>query len=183
MLGRESGLGKIDFSSSGFWLSFYGLAFAGLIDASAYSLKFETTPFVHQPTKAWFVLGSLIIVLIGYGASFLTLYLLCRNPEEQQNFSRTITTNNWASAIASVLTLPLVLLSTMTISTNEVWGIIPILLLGVMIFIGTNLLRLSLQISRVRAFAYFAATTIVSLICVEGLGEFAGFSLRTLSTS
>ncbi|MEE9314498.1 MAG: hypothetical protein V3V02_07595 [Rhizobiaceae bacterium] len=176
MVGRASGLSRIDLTNGGFWISFLGLALAGLVDASAYSITYAAHQFISQPTKLWFVFASLLIALIGYGASILALYLLCRAPNEQANFIAAIITNNWASAVVSVITFPLVILSTLIGSSEQFWGMVSVVLLGVMIAAGTNILRFSLQIPIGRALIYFAVTTMISIICVQGLTQLAGFA-------
>ena len=182
MLGREDGLSRIDLSEQGFWLSFFGIALTGLIDASAYSVSFATHKFADmsvQHSKFWFVSGSLLIALIGYGASMAALYLLSRRPDEQRNFSTAVIVNNWASPIVSLFVLPIVFISAAShpvSSESAPWAMVSVLLLGALIFLGTNLLRISFQFKWGRALSYFAATSLVSLICVEGLGRLFGFS-------
>ncbi len=184
MLGKQSGLSRMDLSQRGFWWSFSGIALAGLIDASAYSMSYASHRFADlaaPPAKLWFIFGSLIIALIAYIASLVALYFLCRTPQEAKNFPTAIIVNNWASPIVSLAILPIVYLSIASRpapADSEVWVIVSVLLMVGLIFLGTNLLRISIQLSLGRALLFFGVTSLVSLVCVEGLGLMAGFSSR-----
>ena len=185
MFGRKSGLSRVDLTQQGFWWSFFGIALTGLIDASAYSMSFATHQFADSsapPAKIWFILGSLLIALIAYGASMLVLMLMCRTPQEQNRFSAAVIVNNWASPIVSLAVLPIVYFSVLfrpIPANSEFWAVVSVLLMGGLIVLGTNLLRISMQLSLPRALLFFAVTSLVSLVCVEGLGLLVGFSSRT----
>ena len=184
MFGKKSGLSRVDLTQQGFWRSFFGIALTGLIDASAYSMSFATHPFADPsapPARFWFILGSLLIALIGYGASMMVLMLMCRTPQEQNRFSAAVIVNNWASPIVSLAVLPIVYFSVQSRpipADSEFWAVVSVLLMGGLIVLGTNLLRISMQLSLPRALLFFAVTSVVSLICVEGLGLLVGFSSR-----
>lgn len=181
MLGRESGLKRMDCSNAGFLVSFAGLLLAGLIDASALSL-------IHGPRfalqdapegKLYFILGSLLVSLIAYGASLLTLYLVCRPPAEQVRIPTVVILHNWASPTISLAFLPLLLIT--GYGNNPVAGepdtvanMLSVFWLGLLIFVGLRLMRIGLNVPFARAAALFALTTVVSLVCSQGLERLFG---------
>ena len=186
MFARDSGLSRIDSSSDGFYWSFCALLIAGLLDATALSLLFDgsTNDDVRKVGKSYFVFGHLIVALIGYGASLLALYLLCRAPDEQRNFIRTVVVHNWASPIISLAFLPLILISKLAGSPspddpNSIMTFVSVFWLGLLIFVGLRIMRISLAISPAKAGLFFATTTLVSLIVTEGLESFLGLTLSS----
>ena len=187
MLGRKSGLSRIDRSYEGFVWSFSGLFLAGLIDISALSMLHNIYVSANTASlgKFAFVLGHLVTAFIGYAASLVALYLLCRVPEEQSRFTTAVTVHNWAAPLVSAAFSPLFLLVAYSNQTspdgsaNPLLSIISVVWLGVLVFVGFRLIRISLNVEAGRAAALFAATTFVSLITVEGLEIL--FGLQRLS--
>lgn len=187
MLGRESGLKRIDFSNDGFTWSFAGLVLAGLVDVSALSLLYDNLPSSNGPNvgKVFFVFGHLVIALIAYVASLLALYLLCRAPSEQSRFTMAVVVHNWAAPIVSLAFIPLFLLSAFSNSVNSpdnpnmLINLISVFWIGVLIFVGFRLIRICLDVDGWRAAGLFVATTAVSLICTEGLEILIGLRLAS----
>ena len=187
MLGRESGLSRIDCSFEGFIWSFSGLVLAGLIDVSALSMLHNIYVSANTVSlgKFAFVFGHLVTALMGYVASLVALYLLCRAPEEQSRFTTAVTVHNWAAPLVSAAFSPLFLLVAYSNQTspdggaNPLLNLISVVWLGVLIFVGFRLIRISLNVEAGRAAALFAATTFVSLVTVEGLEIL--FGLQRLS--
>ena len=186
MLSRSSGLKRIDLSKDGFYWSFAALLLTGLIDAVSLSILFNG--FSAQQavliSKSYFVFGNLVIATVGYAASLLALYLLCREPIEIQNFSTSVIVHNWASPIVSLAFLPLIILSVsigseFSGSPNGLLTLVTLLWLGVLVFVGIRIMRISLDISLARAGQFFAATALVSLVLTEGLEKMAGISLAS----
>lgn len=187
MLGRESGLARMDLSSDGVVWSFVGLALAGLIDVSALSMLHNIQHSANPEAlgKALFIAGHLVVALIGYGASMVALYLLCRDEAEKQLFATALTVHNWAAPLVSLFFSPLFLIvayfnqSTTPENPNMLLNMVSIIWLGVLVFVAFRLIRISLNTSAGRAAALFAATTIVSLITVEGLEILFGLRLTS----
>jgi len=186
MMNRPEGLEKIDRSQDGFFWSFGGVLLAGLIDMVALSLLYsgmalsQTTAF----GKGFYVFGHIAIALIGYLASLLALYLLCRTPDEQRNFPTSVIVHNWAAPIVSVAFLPLILIA-LFFGNGSLQGpdnflsLVSVFWIGILIFLGLRIMRISLDITMGRAAIFFIVTTLVSLVLTEGLEGLVGLSART----
>ena len=181
MLGRASGKSRIDLSANGIVLSFAGLVLAGLVDISALSILYNGQA-APEVSKTYFIFGHLMVALIGYATSFVALYLLCRAPSEQRNFFSAIAIHNWASPIVSVAFLPLIIIATVLgtpndpASENDLLTVISVFWIGILIFVGIRLLRISLDIYTGKAVVYFVITTAVSLVTTEGLEAILGLA-------
>ncbi len=184
MLGRSSGISRIDLSTEGIGWSFAGLAIAGLVDTSTLSILHngQTIQASQQISKFYFVFGHLVIALIGYAASLIALYLLCRTPQEQHNFPAAIAVHNWAAPIVSIAFLPLIFLAFSFRSVdgsgtdNSLLNLISIFWIGVLIFVGLRLIRISLGLTMSKAVLFFAVTAAVSVITTEGLDSLLGLT-------
>ena len=182
MLGRASGLNRIDLSSEGFWWSFAGVAIAGLVDTAALSLLYDNLPNQNSVTesKIFYVLGHLVIALIAYALSLLALYLLCREPSEQNRFPTAVVVHNWAAPIVSAAFLPLFFISFIFNGSSgsgeaaSLQSLVSVFWIGVLIFVGVRLIRIALDIPLPKAIAYFVLTTAVSLVCSQGLETIVG---------
>lgn len=177
----------MDLSNAGFWLSFVALAAAGLIDTSALSLMYDngvSDQAIGQWGKGTYLAGRVGIALIAYLASLLALYLLCREPEEQARFTNAVIVHNWAAPLVSLSNLPLILASIYWGWNGQqpgqdgasLWPLIYVFWLGILILIGIRLLRISLNIPQQKAIIFFIVTTIVSLVCSQGLESLVGLS-------
>ncbi len=184
MLGRASGMSRIDLSSRGIGWSFAGLAIAGLIDIAAISILYnaQTISASREIGKLYFVFGHLVIALIGYAASLIALYLLCRTPQEQQRFPAAIAVHNWAAPIISVAFLPLIILAVSfggaanSGADNSLLNLISVFWIGVLIFVGLRLMRISLDLTMSKAVFFFVVTAAVSVITTEGLDSLFGLT-------
>ena len=183
MRGRVTGRNRMDLSASGIGWSFAGLAVAGLIDISALSILYNASVMGADSSvgKGFFVFGHLIIALIGYAASLMALLLLCRSPDEQQNFPVAIAVHNWAAPIVSLVFLPLLIIADGLgggdpSGQNGLLNLISVFWLGVLIFIGIRLMRISLDITATKAVVYFCITTAVSILSTESLESLVGLS-------
>ena len=185
MLGRESGMKRIDLSGDGFWWSFAGLGLTALIDASALSMSYGTrgiAELANAPGKPYFVFGNLTIAMIGYAASMVALYLLCQTPSEQKRFSSAVILHNWASPIVSVAFFPLIFIFAGASAGVDAAGsgmlmtMLFVFSIGVLVAIGTRLIKISLDLPFSKAILFFAVTTAVSLLSTEGLQILAGLS-------
>jgi len=184
MLGRTSGLSRIDLSASGIGWSFGGLAIAGLADMSALSMLYngQAAQESMEVSKAFYVIGHLVVSLIGYAASFVALYLLCRTPGEQQNFPTAVAVHNWASPIVSIAFVPLLAIAFSlggtggSMQDNTLLNMVSVFWIGVLIFIGLRLIRISLNIQMGKTVLFFVVSTAVSLITVEGLESLLGLT-------
>ena len=181
MLGRTSGLSRIDLTTTGFWTSFAALALAGLFDASALSLLYDRSDPQNAAAngKLFYIVGHLAITLIAYGASLITLYLLCRAPGEQVRVAIAVTVHNWAAPVVSIAFFPLLIAANIfgeapVKEPNSLLNMISIFWIGILIFAGLRLMRISLNIPVGRAALYFAVTTGVSIVCTEGLEQLIG---------
>ena len=182
MLGREKGMQRIDTSVNGFWTSLFGLLLAGLIDASVLSARYSLQTFSppdDPPSKLWFILSSLFVALIAYGASLQMLYSFCRNGQQEARFVSAIIVHNWAAPIVSLAVLPLVFLSAVPQGSASQFG--PLLIVGVLgllSLIGVRLIRISLKFPLPKAILCFAMSTIISIAVTEVLEAGLGFSAR-----
>lgn len=182
MMGRSAGRQKMDFSASGIWWSFCGLILAGLLDISALSMLYnsQVAQASAETSKMTFILGRLFVAFIGYAASLIALFLLCRTPIEQKNFPVAVTVHNWAAPIVSLAFLPLLVLGlsldTGTVADGEatILDLISVFWIGVLIFVGLRLLRISLEIPMGKAAFYFVVTAAVSIVTTQGLESMLG---------
>ena len=184
MRGRTSGRNRIDLTANGIVWSFAGLAIAGLIDLSALSILYESgARNAEQVSKAFFMIGHLIVALFGYGASLMALFLLCRTPSEQQNFPVAIAVHNWAAPVVSLAFLPLLMLASWLgggspSGENGLLNLISVFWIGVLIFVGIRIMRISLDIYTSKAAIYFIVTTVVSILTTETLESLIGLVNR-----
>lgn len=188
MFGNNGGLSRIDQSTDGFWWSFAGLGLAGLIDVSALAMRygsFHAQVMADPPGKIWFIIASLAIALIAYGAGMILLYLLCREPAERANFFRTLIIHNWAAPIISVAVLPFIVAGSLNAqalnSANPplIWQSVMLFITGLLCVAGVRLIRWGLDIPLSRALWFFAVTAFASLIVAEGLQIAAGLSVQS----
>jgi len=172
IMGRASGLARIDLSVDGFWISFYGLLLAGLVDASAYSITHASGVTV-EPASSMSRLGfigiSLLIDLLSYVVSMTALFLMAQRLGLERGFLATATIHNWAAAIVSVAFLPLYLML-LTARENAYpegpgtfWIMFYILLVSLLVVVGIRLIRIGLQTSFGKALGLFAVSATVSL--------------------
>jgi hypothetical protein len=178
LLGRASGLSRMDLTANGVVWSFAGLALAGLIDLSALSMLYENLPAAKQAevSKLYYAFGRLITALIAYAASLFALYLLCRQPQEQQNFPMAIAVHNWAAPIVSLAFYPFLLVAVSQGGSSDLASLISVFWIGVLIFIGIRLIRISLDIPIGKAVIFLVVTGLVSLIIAEGLDSLLGLT-------
>ena len=171
MLGRASGLSRMDLTANGVVWSFSGLAIAGLIDLSALSHLYEhlTEAKQQEVSKAYYMIGRLLAALIAYAVSLLALFLLCRQPQEQKNFPVTIAVHNWAAPIVSLAFYPFLLIAVAQGGTSDLANLISVFWIGVLIFIGIRLIRISLDIALGRAVVFLMITGLISLVLAEWL--------------
>ncbi|MGI9354646.1 MAG: hypothetical protein ACR2PF_05750 [Rhizobiaceae bacterium] len=183
MLGRESGLQRMDLSTQGFTWSFAGLLLVVLIDTSGLSAIYNTMAAANDTisvSKTGFIMGKLIASGLAYLAAMLALYLLCREPQEQARFPIAVITHNWAAPVVSIAVLPLLFVSTFNPATStadgagSVWTLLTMGLTALLILVGVRLVRISLDVSLSKACLFFAVTTGVSLVCSDGVERLMG---------
>ena len=183
MLGRENGMAKIDHSAAGFWLSFWGIVLMALIDTSALSMIYDVIAEAKEDrgySKPSYIFLRLLIALLGYGASFVALYLLCRTSDEQSRFPDAIIVNNWSAAILSFAFLPLIWMSTLAapVSTSDgppgAFVLLVLVSWAIITIAGIRILKTSLKISVAKAAIYFAASSAVSILLNEGFQSLVG---------
>ena len=183
MLGRASGMAKIDHSATGFWMSFWGIVLMVLIDASALSLVYNVSPTAANEagvSKSVYMVVRLCIAVLGYGASFLALFLLCRTGEEQNRFADAVIVNNWAAPILSLGFLPLIWMSTLATSAagegSPPSGFVLLILTSwvIVTIAGVRILRTTLQVDLLKAVLFFAVTSGVSIFISEGFQSLSG---------
>ncbi|MEP2629409.1 MAG: hypothetical protein ABJH33_10185 [Rhizobiaceae bacterium] len=178
MLGRASGLSRMDLSANGVIWSFAGLAIAGLIDLSALSMLYENLLEAKRAEvgKITYMIGRLFIALVAYGASMFALYLLCRQPHEQANFPTAIAVHNWASPIISLAFLPFLYVAVVRGGTSDLANLISVFWIGLLIFIGIRLIRISLDLPIGKGAAFFVVTALITLIISKGLESLFGLT-------
>jgi formate-dependent nitrite reductase membrane component NrfD len=127
----------------------------------------------------------MIVALIGYCASMVCLFLLCRTVGEQKKFPVAIAVHNWAAPIVSLAFLPLLALTFFLGgdgsegSGNVVLDMISVLWIGVLVLAGLRLLRLSLDLTMSKAAVFFVITAAVSLVTTQGLESLLGLANPT----
>lgn len=173
MLGRASGMRRIDLSSGGFWLSFYGLVLAGLVDTSVQSMIYSSS-VVTQATggqsRLYFVAAGVAIDLVSYGLSMLALYFLVQRLNLQKGFADCVIVHNWAAPVVSLALMPVLFVMLMARENafpdppGTGWALVYVSMLSLLIVAGIRLLRISLQTDFARALGLFAASAAVSLI-------------------
>ncbi len=183
MLGRSTGLKRIDLSKGGFFWSFSALLITGFVDMASLSLLFNGFSEQQQlaVSKFYFVFGKLLVAMMGYLASLTLLFLLCRTPSEKRNFPTCVIVHNWASTVVSVAFLPLIFLSVIVgpetpENSNGMLTLISLLWLGLLVLAGLRIIRISLDIPWSKTGWYFASTALVSLVLAEGLEKMMGLS-------
>ncbi len=181
MLGRDSGLQRMDLSAHGFTWSFAGLLLVVFIDMSGLSAVHNamSASGTFAMSKPAFVAGKLLSSGLAYLAAMLALYLLCREPSEQQRFTNAVIVHNWAAPIVSIAVLPLLFAATtqspaQTVEPDPLWSILQIGIIVLLILVGVRLIRISLDITLAKACLFFAVTTAVSLVCADGLERLLG---------
>ena len=107
MLGDRAGLRLLDASSDGLRLSLVGLALMVAIDASAAALQWD---LLEEParSKAGFVVGQSLISLGAYAAALGVVVLFARDAGTRALLPAFVAAQNWAMAVFSAATLPLV---------------------------------------------------------------------------
>lgn len=186
MLGRESGLRRMDLSAHGFTWSFAGLLLMLFIDMSGLSAIHDATAVANDAftiSKPGFIGGKLLASGFAYLAAMLSLYLLCREPNEQARFPTAVIAHNWAAPVVSVAVLPLLFVAALN-PANEAadgagsaWTLLTLCLTALLILVGVRLIRISLDVSLSKACLFFAITTGVSLVCSDGMERLMGLQL------
>ncbi len=183
MLGSANGMAKIDHSTTGFWLSFWGVVLMLLIDTSGLSMIYNVSGDAAKEgaySKPAYIFLRICIAFLGYVASFLALYLLCRTSDEQSRFPDAVIVNNWAAAILSMGFLPLIWMSTLAMPVNGVDGppgafVLLVFTSWVIVTIaGVRIFKTTLEISVGKAIAFFAVTSLVSIFVNQGFQSLAG---------
>jgi len=183
MLGRESGLQRMDLSAQGFTWSFAGLLLVVLIDTSGLSAIYSTMIAANHTisvSKPGFIIGKLVASGLAYLAAMLALYLLCREPQEQARFPTAVITHNWSAPVVSIAVLPLLFasafipVSATADGAGSAWTLLTMGLTALLILVGVRLIRISLDVSLSKACLFFAVTTGVSLVCSDGLERLMG---------
>ncbi len=181
MLGRDSGLQRMDLSAHGFAWSFAGLLLVVFIDMSGLSAIHNTMIATGALTvsKPAFIAGKLLASGLAYLAAMLALYLLCREPQEQMRFTNAVIVHNWAAPIVSIAVLPLLFAATlqppaMTDEPDPLWSLLQLGTICLLILVGVRLIRVSLDVSLLKACLFFLTTTATSLVCADGLERLLG---------
>lgn len=189
MLGRKSGMSRIDLTSQGFVWSFFGLVIAGLIDVSVLLMLYDervlqamrvaqsgiAASSVLETGRFYFIVGHLLVALISYGASMAALFLLCRLPLEQSRFPSAVIVHNWAAPIVSATFVPIVMAGLFfggdphPENGSPLMNFLSVFWIGVLIFVGMRLMRIALDLSLGKAALFFAATSAVSIVAGETL--------------
>lgn len=107
MLADRAGLRQLDASPDAVRLSFLGLALMVAIDASAAALQWDG---LAEParTKLAHVVGSSLLTLATYAAMLAVVVLFCRDAGTRPLLPAFVAAQNWATAVFSAATLPLV---------------------------------------------------------------------------
>lgn len=183
MLGRENGMAKIDHSTTGFWLSFWGVILMLLIDTSGLSMIYNVSVDAAKEnaySKSTYIFFRVCIAFLGYVASFFALYLLCRTSDEQSRFPDAVIVNNWAAAVLSLGFLPLIWMSTLAVPVSGADGPSGAFMLlvfaswAIVSIAGVRILKTTLKISVVKAIAFFAATSLVSIFVNQSFQSLVG---------
>lgn len=182
MFAKPSGLARMDLSSAGLVVSFAALVIAGLIDASAYSLRhaeiFARLVAADQSAE-WSRLGytlmNLLIALVSYAVSIFIVYLLATESEKTR-VPDVVTVNNWAAPVVSLAVLPFIVLDYFLPSLR---GVITMAMLGVLLCIlvaGWQIMTISMNATPGRGGWLFTVSAVTSLIVNASLERFVGLA-------
>ena len=165
MLGDRGGLRHLDASPDALRLSFLGLALMVAIDASAAALQWEALPEPTR-TKAGFVAGQLLVSLASYGAALGAVALFVRDEATRPLWPLFVTAQNWAMAVFSAATLPLVWFILRSGPTDGFGALLYLVLLGMAFVAWLRVVRIALDQPAGRA-AIITVTSFVALFLAQ----------------
>ena len=173
MLGDRAGLRGLDASPDGVRLSLVGLALMIAIDASAAGLQWE---LIEEPnrSKSGFVLGQSLLSLVAYGAALGAATLFARDGGTRTLLPLFVAAQNWAMAVFSAATLPLVWFILQSGGAGGLSLLLYLVLLGMAVVAWYRVTRTTLDQPAGRA-GVITATSFVALFFAQGL--FAPFLL------
>ena len=167
MLGERSGLALLDASPAAVRLSFLGLALMIAIDASAAGLQWDS---LSEPAggKAGFVIGQSLVSLGAYAAAMGVVVLFCRDEATKALLPAFLVAQNWAMAVFSAATLPLVWFILQPGGTSALPALLYMLLLVMAFVAWLRVVRIVLDQPAGRA-AVITATSFVALFFAQGV--------------
>ncbi|EFL89857.1 hypothetical protein [Ahrensia sp. R2A130] len=182
MLAKPSGLSRMDLSAAGFAISFAALLIAGLIDASAYSIRYgsiDAQLAAEGLPVEWsalgYILSSLIIGLASYGVSVLIIMLIA-NEDERRRVPTMVTVNNWAAPVVSLVVLPLILAEAVLPSLQVAINLTFIGLLICILVAGWQIMTISMEAAPGRGAWLFAVSLVTSVIVNATLERWVGLA-------
>ncbi|MEN0040950.1 MAG: hypothetical protein AAF764_06395 [Pseudomonadota bacterium] len=182
MFAKPSGLARMDLSATGFVASFAALAIAGLIDASALSIRHgsisERLIAADLPLE-WsavgYIVANLVTALASYGVSILIIYLIA-NADERGRVATMVTVNNWASPVVSLTVLPFIIFGVLFPALEPA---LTVALLGLFLCIlvaGWQIVTISMDVTPGRGGWLFFVSAVTSLIVNATLERWVGLA-------
>lgn len=174
--GRDAGLAKLDQSVDGFFRSFAPLGVALVVDAMALGVIGSRPDAETSGTLATYIVARLALAVFAYAVSFVVLFLLLDAAGRRQ-ISVVISAHNWIAPIASLIGLPLALVSAQTAGSepSALQFMLFLATIALLVMIGIRLMRISLQTTGGHAALLFVATSLTSILVHEVLGGLFGF--------
>ncbi|AZO49745.1 MAG: transporter [Mesorhizobium sp.] len=180
MLGKVDGLRLLDLSADGFWNSFFAIVVAApalivgwvgianeIGDPNAFAGRFSM--LLRLATVD---IGSWVLPLVG-------LALVAPRVGIGGRFVHYVVASNWASAIIAWLMLPSALIRLFLPSTNEVPGLVSLLLFAVSMILTWRMTNAVIGRGAAVGTAVFAGMFVASLVVLFGLQALLGITIPT----
>lgn len=177
MLGKADGLRQLDLSADGFWNSFFAILVAApalvvgwvgianeIGDPNAFAGRFSM--LIRLATVD---VGAWVLPLVG-------LALVAPRAGIGGRFVHYVVASNWASAIIAWLMLPSALIRLFLSSTNEVAGLVSLLLFALSMVLTWRMTNATIGRGAAVGTAVFAGMFVASLAVLFGLQALLGIS-------
>ncbi|CCV03905.1 Transport protein (Permease)-like protein [Mesorhizobium metallidurans STM 2683] len=177
MLGKADGLRLLDLSADGFWNSFFAILVAApalvvgwvgiaseIGDPNAFAGRFSM--LIRLATVD---VGAWVLPLVG-------LALVAPRAGIGGRFVHYVVASNWASAIIAWLMLPSALIRLFLSSTNEVAGLVSLLLFALSMVLTWRMTNATIGRGAAIGTAVFAGMFVASLAVLFGLQALLGIS-------
>ncbi|MCV3206401.1 transporter [Mesorhizobium sp. YC-39] len=177
MLGKADGLRQLDLSADGFWNSFFAIVVAApalvvgwvgianeIGDPNAFAGRFSM--LIRLATVD---VGAWVLPLVG-------LALVAPRAGIGSRFVHYVVASNWASAIIAWLMLPSALIRLFLSSTNEVAGLVSLLLFALSMVLTWRMTNAAIGKGAAVGTAVFAGMFVASLAVLFGLQALLGIS-------
>ncbi|PBB97646.1 transporter [Mesorhizobium sp. WSM3862] len=178
MLGRADGLRMLDLSADGFWNSFFAIVVAApALIVGWVGIANE----IGDPNAFAGRLGMLLrLATVGIGSWVLPLVALALVAPRAGiggRFVHYVVASNWASAIIAWLMLPSALLRLFLPSTDEVSGLVSLLLFALSMVLTWRMTNATIGKGAAVGTAVFVGMFVASLLVLFGLQALLGIDI------